>query len=78
MELVADILAEAMSGANKTRIMYRANLNLSRFDVYLSELLKNGLLTREKNGNGPIVYRTTAAGVSLLETLRKAEELMGL
>jgi predicted transcriptional regulator len=78
MEVIADILTEAMSGANKTRIMYRANLNFLRFDVYLSEMLRNGLLTREKNGNGQVMYKTTEAGVALLDTLSKAKKLMAI
>jgi predicted transcriptional regulator len=78
MEVIVDILNEALSGANKTRIMYRANLNFSRFNVYLSEMMNSGLLTREKNGNGLVVYRTTEAGVALLETLYKAKELMAI
>ena len=38
MEVVADILTEVSQRANKTRIMYRANLNFSRFERYFSEL----------------------------------------
>ena len=78
MEVIADILTEAASGANKTRIMYRANLNFARFNVYLSEMLESGLLTREKNGNGQVTYKTSESGVALLETLQKARELMAI
>ena len=78
MELIADILTEAASGANKTRIMYRANLNFLRFNVYLSEMLGSGLLAKEKNGNGQVTYKTTDEGLSLLETLQKARELMAI
>jgi predicted transcriptional regulator len=78
MEVIGDILTEAMSGANKTRIMYRANLNFLRFNVYLSEMLESGLLAKEKNGNGQLMYKTTESGVALLETLQKAKELMAI
>jgi predicted transcriptional regulator len=78
MDLIVDILTEALSGANKTRIMYRANLNFVRFNAYLTEMLRSGLLVREKNGNGQVVYRTSAAGVTLLETLAKAKDLIAV
>ena len=78
MGVIVDILTEAMSGANKTRIMYRANLNFLRFNVYLSEMMSSGLLMREKNGNGQVVYKTTEAGVALLEMLYKAKELIAI
>ena len=78
MEVIADILTEATSGANKTRIMYRANLNFARFNVYLAEMLDNGLLTREKNGDGQVMYKTSETGEALLETLQKARELMAI
>lgn len=78
MEVVMDILSEALEGANKTRIMYRANLNFLRFNSYLSEMLDSGLLMRENNGNGRMTYRVTKDGKTLLETLRKARELMSV
>ncbi len=77
-EVIMDILVEAMNGANKTRIMYRANLNFLRFNYYLSEMLDNGLLTRENDGDGRVVYKATKDGKALLETLRKAQEFMSV
>ncbi len=78
MVVIVDILNEALSGANKTRIMYRANLNFLRSNAYLSEMMNSGLLAREKNGNGQVIYRTTEAGVALLEMLYKAKELIAI
>ena len=46
-QVIIDILAEASEGANKTRIMYRANLNFLRFKRYLSELLDKGLIVEK-------------------------------
>lgn len=77
-EVVIDILTETLSGANKTRIMYRANLNFLRFNRYLSEMLENGLLTKENDGNGRVVYKATVNGRALLETLRKAKQFMAV
>ena len=76
MEVIADILTEALNGASKTKIMYRANLNFSRVNRYLSELLKRGLIVKENNPNTEAgYYRTTEKGKDLLKVLKKAEEL---
>ena len=77
-EVVVDILNEALDGANKTRIMYRANLNFLRFNRYLSEMLENGLLKKANDGNGRVLYKATEDGKALLETLRKAQEFMSI
>lgn len=76
-EVIVDILTEAHDGANKTRIMYRANLNFMRFNQYLSELLENGLL-EENRVNGRVVYKVTQSGKDLLCTLRRAQEFMSV
>lgn len=77
MEVIIDILTESLDGANKTRIMYRANLNFLRFNCYLSEMLENGLLLKENNSDGRVVmYKATESGKALLRTLRKAQRLM--
>jgi predicted transcriptional regulator len=44
LEIMADILSVAMSGAVKTEIVYRANLNFTRLKVYLAYLEACGLL----------------------------------
>ena len=76
MEVIADILTEALNGASKTRIMYRANLNFLRVNRYFSELLGIGLIVKENDPNcGPVYYRTTEKGKDLLKVLKKAEEL---
>lgn len=77
-EVIVDILSEALGGANKTRIMYRANLNFMRFNDYLSEMLENGLLEEKNGNNGRIVYAATENGKALLETLRRAQEFMAI
>lgn len=76
-EVIVDILSEALNGANKTRIMYRANLNFVRFNLYLQELLDKKLIEKIKNNpDGTVFYRTTPAGRQLLEVLRKAQGFM--
>ena len=78
VEVIVDILIEALEGANKTRIMYRANLNSVRFNRYFSEMLERELLVEEDGAGGMVVYRVTEKGKSLLETLRKAQGFMAI
>ena len=78
-EVIMDILVEASQGANKTRIMYRANLNFLRFKRYFSELLDKGLIAEVDNpGSGKVIYKTTEDGKALLEVLKKAKRFISL
>ena len=76
IEVIKDILTEASSGANKTRIIYRANLNFLRFNRYFSELVEKGLIVGVDNPGGGVVYQTTEKGKALLEVLKKAEQFI--
>jgi len=74
-EVVVDLLSEALGGANKTRLMYRCNLNFTRFNRYLDELLDAGLVERvAPNPEGVAIYKTSEKGRKLLRVLRRAEE----
>ena len=76
-EVIVNILSEALGGVNKTRLMYRCNLNFVRFSRYLQELLDAGLIERvHTNPEGIVVYKTTDKGRELLRVLRKVEQLM--
>jgi len=78
-EVIMDILAEASQGANKTRIMYRANLNFLRFERYFSELLDKGLIAEVSNPtSGKVIYETTEDGKTLLQVLKKAKRFISL
>ena len=80
--VIIDILSEALDEANKTRIMYRANLNFLRFNRYFSELLDAGLIAVFDNPgsefSGGMVYRTTEKGRELLKVLEKAKRFIRL
>jgi len=67
LDICADILVAAKSGAKKTHIVYRANLNFKLVRKYLRRLIENGLLhpSSEKK-----VY-TTDEGMDFLEQYRK-------
>jgi predicted transcriptional regulator len=79
IEVICDILSEALGGANKTRLMYHCNLNFMRFNRYLQELLDAGLL--ECVGSNPedvVLYKTSDKGRELIRVLRKANDLMSI
>jgi len=78
-EVIVDLLSEALSGANKTRLMYRCNLNFARFNRYLRDLLDAGVVERiNANPGGITIYKTTDKGRELLRVLRKASEFMSI
>jgi len=78
-EVICDILSEALGGANKTRLMYRCNLNFVRFNRYFGELLDAGLIECvDSNPGDLVVYKTTDKGCELLQVLRKANDLMSI
>jgi len=57
------------------RIMYKSNLNFERFNKYFYDLLRKGLVEERNGSNGRLVYKATERGRTLLEVLRKAQEL---
>lgn len=80
-EIIIDILSEALGAANKTRIMYRANLNFLRFNRYFGELLDAGLVEVFDNPGsecGGVMYQTTEKGRELLKVLEKAKRFIEL
>jgi len=79
VEVIIDILSEATKEVNKTRMMYKCNLNYSCFSKYFNELLKKGLIAEVHSvHNGVKKYKTTEKGKELLEVLRKAKEFISI
>ena len=79
IEVICDILSEALGGANKTRLMYHCNLNFMRFNRYLQELLDAGLIERVgSNPEGIVLYKTSDKGRELIRVLRKAGEFLSV
>lgn len=62
MDIIADILNVANNGANKTKIMYIANLSYELLQKYLKETIDIGFL--RFNGSG---YEVTHKGRLFLE-----------
>ncbi len=77
---MADVLTQALDGANKTRLIYRCNLNFAQFNRYLQELSDSGLIectgTTIKGNKPSKTYKTTPKGRKLLRVLLKADEFL--
>jgi len=70
MEIVAEILTNAMGGIQRTQLVYLTNINFTLLKKYQSILAEKGLI---ESTNGQIY--TTEAGI---EFLRRYEELMNI
>ncbi|AEH60169.1 hypothetical protein Mzhil_0293 [Methanosalsum zhilinae DSM 4017] len=62
IDITAEILDTAMNGANKTQIVYNANLNFITANKYLDMLMKKNLI--KKKGD---LYFTTEKGKTFQE-----------
>ena len=78
--IIVDILDAASEGASRTRIMYLANLNFSRFERYFGELLDKGLIEQENSttARGWPIFKTTEKARAILEQLKKLDEYTDL
>jgi predicted transcriptional regulator len=70
LKIILDILDICNSGANKTRIVYQANLNFKMANIYIDILTNEGLLNSEDASNGK-VFLTTTRGKELLKDVRQ-------
>jgi predicted transcriptional regulator len=73
LEIIAEILRLARKGADKTRIVYGANLNFKMLEYYLTRLEKMGLVARTKE-KGHLI-RTTEKGNEYLQRFHGLQEL---
>jgi predicted transcriptional regulator len=76
MEITISILEESRNGINKTRLVYRTNLNFLLIQRYIDFLQEKGLL--EVVHTPHQVYRTTQKGNELLQEFVKIKELLGV
>ena len=67
MEIVADLLTIAKSGALKTHLMYRANLSYVMVTDYLKFLKGAGLIKEIFDSDGTKLYHTTPRGLRYLQ-----------
>jgi len=63
--IMLTILNVCASGARKTRVVYQANLNFKRTNLYIDILMREGLLRVEERGKEK-VYLTTDQGKQVL------------
>jgi predicted transcriptional regulator len=71
-EIISQILEICKNGANKTKIVYQANLNFSTVNPYIDLLIKNDLI--EINDGRAILYDTTPKGIRLLESIKQIND----
>ena len=62
--IISEILDVCRTGANKTRIVYQANLNFNTVNPYIDLLINNNLLEVKPGKN--VLYETTDKGISFL------------
>jgi len=74
--ITIDILGATLTPEKKMRIMYRANLNFERFNRYFYDLLRKGFIEEVNDPDRRSLYRISERGKTLLETLRKAQDLV--
>lgn len=70
MDILANILREAVGGAKKTHIMYRCNLSFRQLQTYLDLLLSTGLLrtiSEEEKSSKLNLLETTIKGRAFLQ-----------
>ena len=73
--IVSQILDICRGGANKTKIVYQANLNFRTVNPYLELLIENELL--EVRRENTLIYETTERGASLLDNFKQINNQLG-
>jgi predicted transcriptional regulator len=79
MEIVANLLTIAKTGALKTHLMYRANLSYLMVTEYLNFLCGAGLIRETLDEEGTAkMYQTTPKGLKYLEVYDSLQSIAGL
>ncbi len=73
-EILSNILRICQNGANKTKIVYQANLNFRTVNPYLQTLIQNNLLVADIGQH--TIYRTTKLGANLQETICRVNDAL--
>ena len=72
-EIISIILDTCTGGANKTKIVYQANLNFRTVNPYLELLTRNGMINTKEERN-LVVYETTTKGLALLDNYKQIQD----
>ena len=75
-EITVDILEVTLHPANKMKIMYGSNLNFDRFNKYFYGLLEKGFIEEINDSAERGYYKITQRGKTLLDVIRKAQDLL--
>lgn len=75
IEIIGEILN--LKRANKTKIMYGANMSYEQTAMYLDFLENKGLMEKDTS-NGRVNYKTTERGVNVLERIECLLKDLGL
>lgn len=67
-QVARDVLAVAMDGANKTQLVYQANLNFKIIKAYLKDLISKGLMVQDGAR-----YHTTDDGQAFIRWMAGTE-----
>jgi predicted transcriptional regulator len=79
MEIVANLLTIAKTGALKTHLMYRANLSYLMVTEYLNYLCRAGLIKESLDEEKATkIYQTTPKGIQYLEAYQSLQTIAGL
>lgn len=76
-DIIIDILKVSLDGANKTKIVYGANLNFKLAQEYIDFMIEANLLKQEDYKNSK-VYNATEKGVELLTKFKELTEAVNL
>jgi predicted transcriptional regulator len=79
MEIVANLLQIAKTGALKTHLMYRANLSYLMVTEYLGYLRRSGLIEETIDEEGVTkIYRTSPKGLKYLQVYDSLQSIAEL
>jgi len=78
IDIIADILKEAIDGAKKTQIMYKCNLSFRQLQIYLSLLTEKNLLrnTLVEGSSSTEFFETNAKGKAFLKEYNNIRALL--
>ena len=76
IDIMQKVLSTAVKGVGKTEIVYRANLNFTLAERYITMLLEEGLLNRVEGSKA--IYTTTDKGLRFLKAYKDLKGVANL
>jgi len=76
IELMQEILKDALKETPKTRLMYMNNLSFTCCNYYIKYLLDKELIAEISTPEGRTLYKTTKRGQEFLEVVGKLKEFV--